>query len=230
MNNDYKAIILISIPILVVGIFILSNGASSFGIIVLLFACALLVAAGVIYAKDKKISEAQEELKELVKKRKKLAQDLQKINHSYMLGIPDLTKEQFDIRFINQSIVYSEDPISALASQVPPGTPSIAEFCLNMEVMLNMLLDELNLSEEKKNEIYEFFLNTLIHDVSEETIKEIAKAFSTFLPPQFYFLNDKINYELECLGLIVQYGDDCKDEIILSKANDMLKSKGYKAE
>ena len=143
-----------------------------------------------------------------------------------MLGLPDLTKEKYTASITCSTIVHSHNPFQAFVSNIAPGRPTIAEFCLSMENMLNLLMEEMKLSEDDMGNIYVEFLS-MTTAVTDELISEIASSFANVLPPQMSFLKNKVNYELACLGHIMQHGMSNNRQDICQKVNSIRKKRGY---
>lgn len=161
-----------------------------------------------------------------LEQRAKIAAELQHLNHSYMLGLPDLTKEQFSAEITPDTIVHAHNPFLAFADHIAHGKPTIAEFCLSMETMLAHLMEEMQLDEEDMGNIYAEFLS-MTTAVTDELISEIVQSYASALPPQMHFLKDKINYELACLGHIMQHGMSNNRQDICQKVNSIRKKRGY---
>lgn len=149
---------------------------------------------------------------------RKLINALKKINYSYMLELSDEKIEK---------IANADNAMLALKKAISHKLPTIAEFCLNSETMFNLLVDNLNLPEEQKNDIYQYFLPTLIYDINEEVIQGIAATYSENLSADIVFLKNKIPYELVCLGFIMNYALENSDEELEEKVNDYRRSQGY---
>ena len=167
-----------------------------------------------------------------LKKRAETLIQLQQINHSYRLELPNLieepNKESFNDRIIRNEIRVAEDPLIAFAKYIKPGQPTVAEFLLDAEYMFNYIVDEMNLSEEYKNEIYnEAFFYPLVLNISDKIIKETAKSFSKNLPLRMSFLKGKINYELVVLGIIMQYAIDNCDDMLKISVDNIRRKRGY---
>ena len=154
---------------------------------------------------------------------------LQQINHSYMLGLPNLSQMVFispETKAFQARILESDNPLSAFAKEVKPGKPNIGEFCLSMETMLNRLMKEMQLDEGDMSNIYVEFLS-MTTAVTDELIDEIVQPYASSLPPQMHFLKDKVNYELACLGHIMQHGVDQNRQDICNKVDAIRKKRGY---
>lgn len=164
--------------------------------------------------------------KQYLEQRAEIAKELQHLNHCYMLGLPDLTKEKYTASITCSTIVHSHNPFQAFVSNIAPSRPTIAEFCLSMENMLNLLMEEMKLSEDDMGNIYVEFLS-MTTAVTDELISEIASSFANVLPPQMSFLKNKVNYELACLGHIMQHGMSSNRQDICQKVNSIRKKRGY---
>ena len=87
-------------------------------------------------------------------------------------------------------------------------------------------MEEMCLSEDDMGNIYLEFLS-MTAAVTDELIDEIVQSFASTLPPQMHFLKDKVNYELACLGHIMQYGINQNRQDICQKVNALRQKRGY---
>ena len=165
---------------------------------------------------DEKYSKKQKE--KLNRSRGALINDVTKINHDYMLGLSEAD-------FLD--ISSSDNPLRTFTSKIPHGVPSVSSFCINMETMLNSLMEEMNLSEEKANLIYSIFLEQLVLGISDEVVEETAQNFSRHLPPQLSFLKGKINYELAALGVIENIAQQINDLSLHNSVEYIRRKRGY---
>ena len=160
----------------------------------------------------------KEQKEKLNRSRGALINDVTKINHDYMLGLSEAD-------FLD--ISSSDNPLRTFTSKIPHGVPSVSSFCINMETMLNSLLDEMNLSEEKADLVYSIFLKQLISGISDEVVEETAQNFSRHLPPQLSFLKGKINYELAALGVIENISQQTNDLSLHNSVEYIRRKRGY---
>ena len=201
--------------------------------------CIILIVAGIIWLivkiNDAKKENALQREIAMMHAKAKVSMALQQINRSYMLGLPELARQKglpngaigsLEDRAIYQRITNADDPVAAFAKEIKPGKPTIAEFCLSMEKMLNRLMNEMQLSEEDMGNIYAEFLS-MTTAVTDELIGAIAQSYASALPPEMYFLKDKINYELVCLGHIMQHGASNNRQDICQKVNSIRAKRGY---
>lgn len=160
------------------------------------------------------------------KQRAEIAKELQSINFSFMLGLPDLTEEKYTA-ITADAIVHAHNPFEAFKSHIKPGKPTIAEFCLCMETMFNQLTEEMQFSESDKNNIYAGLLPMLVYGTTDELIEQILQSYAASLPSNMNFLKTKVNYELVMLGHIMQYGLEQQRSDICEKVNEHRSKKGY---
>ena len=160
------------------------------------------------------------------RQRTEIAKELQVINFSHMLGLPNLTQEKYTLS-AEDAIVHAHNPLNAFKSHIKPGKPSVAEFCLCMETMFNQLTEEMQFSESDKNDVYAELIPMLICGTTVELIEQILQSYAVTIPPSMKFLKNKINYELVTLGHIMQYGIDQQRSDICEKVNEHRRKRGY---
>ena len=156
-----------------------------------------------------------------------LAKSLQQINCSYMLDLPDLTKETNPPSPGTPRIVYADNPFSAFANAISPEAPSAEEFIMKSQQMLTSLLNEMQFSSEMKLNIFSYFMRMVISEVDDDIVTQIAESFGSELPLHLYFLKNKVNYELACLGYIMGYGMDYNDSLVMDEVTKIRIKRGY---
>ena len=143
-----------------------------------------------------------------------ITRSVRDIDYNYML---ELTPAEI------QHVAHAKYPATALRELRPHTLPTVGEFLLKMETMLNMTVDKLALPEEQKNDIYAYYLSSYLYGVTPDVIKDIARSFSRQLPREWRFL--KIQYELACLGIIMTYASESADAELAKKVNDYRRTR-----
>lgn len=144
--------------------------------------------------------------------------ELRAISLVYMLSIDEKDLDK---------IVLADNPMKEMRRYVDTAPPSVAEFCLNMEKMFNIVIREFSADEETKDDIYNFLLGNIILGVSDDTIRGICKSYSANAPKQMPFLKNKINYQLAVLGFIMQYAINTNNWELQNEVTNYRRRYGY---
>ncbi len=183
----------------------------------------LLLAAGCVFLalslerrSDEQDPKATEN--ELNRARGNAINAISKINHDYAL---DLTEVDL------LDIADSEHPFDIIAEKITPRYPTISDFFQKTDEMLTQLSEEMNLSEKQCENIAMYFLRDTMPNLTDELLRQIADNFSAQLPREFYFLKNKINYELSTLGMIMTVAQQTNDYDMQQKVQALRKKRGY---
>lgn len=200
--------------------FLFNPDTTAAGIFGLLFSAVFLCIF--YYSKKQSDNSSTSNYKNIEKKYNhalgNLINQMSKINHDYALGLTEVDLLE---------IAGTDHPFDIIAAKITLGYPTVPDFLHNTNHMITLLSEEMNLSVEQCAKVTFHFIHELTPSVTNEAIQEIADNFSAQLSPEFYFLKNKINYELSTLGMIMGVAQRNGDYNLQQKVQNLRKKRGY---
>ncbi len=151
----------------------------------------------------------------------KVIDNLKPILDAYMLKVSDDVLER-----ILESCDDIESICAELETHIPEEALTMRVFASNLFEMKDNLCYEMKLSDDKRDDVGLYFMQALAQ-MSNEDLPAIAYEFYKVLPQEFTFLENRINYELSALGLIMQFSLENYDISLQEKVNSIRKKRGY---
>lgn len=190
----------ISIFFLIVSIVAFSNG--EIGGIIFLFGAILSALPLVSYLYQKKKLRMREDasvkyLSQQMQAMQTIVTVVRNFNRIFML---DITEDDID------EILSSSNAFATFEAKAKHSTVTPESFRQKMPQMLYLLSDDLNLTDDESELIYQV-MEMSNEDITQETLDFIAESHSDDLPEEMAFLKGKINYEKACLSWLLGLND-----------------------
>ncbi len=222
---------LLASSLVLLGVWFVANiwGLTALGVILLCAYILALILFGIFFNPDKKDHTYTIRLDEVLPKEEiertqrtfMMLHYLRDLDRAYML---DISEENW------HTICSSENVLTAFSQHVTQGGDTASEFLKKTLAMLLILVQEMELSEDKFKEISVYCL-TFISDISkefdQEDIDNLACMYSSGIPDELSCLRVKINYELYALDILSKFAQEKDDGVVTAQIENIKKQRPY---